>query len=196
VEVGAPVIPLAGRSSTSNWTELTADVWSVEGVEESASSDQAIRILRSALGKVSEIYLSDSESIVGPGPTIHLPAKLHHIAPGDVLSIPPNGRQVNVLWKASAVHNSILLTERCDNYCIMCSQPPKDRDDSYLYARARRIVDALPPDARSVALTGGEPTVDADSFLGLLRHIAMVAPALEVHVLSNGRKFADEAFTR
>lgn len=190
------MIPLMGRSSTSNWSELKADVWKVVESDQSAASAGLIRTARSEFGGVSEIHLSNSELSAGSGPTIHLPDKLHHIGPGDVLSISPNGQQVNVLWKASAVHNSILLTERCDNYCIMCSQPPKERDDSYLYERARRIVDALPADARSLALTGGEPTIDADSFLGLLRHISRIAPQLEVHVLSNGRKFADESFTR
>jgi His-Xaa-Ser system radical SAM maturase HxsC len=190
------MIPLLGRATTSNWADIAEDIWSVWHIEESSTPSRPFLMLQSASGTATDIYLSDSEAAVATRPTIHLPPKLRHIDQGDVLSISPNGRQIQVLWKATAVHNSILLTERCDNYCIMCSQPPKDRDDSYLYKRARKIVDSLPADARSVALTGGEPTVDAESFLELLHHIAAVAPELEVHVLSNGRRFADETFTR
>ena len=33
---------------------------------------------------------------------------------------------------STARQNSILLTERCDHYCLMCSQPPKTADDDQL----------------------------------------------------------------
>jgi His-Xaa-Ser system radical SAM maturase HxsC len=101
-----------------------------------------------------------------------------------------------VAWLASAGHNILLLTELCDNYCIMCSQPPKERDDSYLYGRAERVISALPPMARSVGFTGGEPTVSPAAFLRLLEHCGRVAPDLSVHVLSNGRRFSDPGFAR
>jgi hypothetical protein len=48
-----------------------------------------------------------------------------------------------VLWKNSARHDALLLTEQCGNYCLMCSQPPKDRDDSWLFDRARKVVSLL-----------------------------------------------------
>lgn len=196
MEVGARVIPLLGRATTSRWEGTTGDIWRVAAPGDVAHERVAIRIANDERLPLGHVYLSDDLSITGPGPTIHLPSTLRHIAPGDVISVSPDGSQVRVVWKATARHNSLLLTERCDNYCIMCSQPPKERGDSYLYARARRIVDALPPSAESVTLTGGEPTVDADAFLGLLRHIATTAPRLGVHILSNGRRFSDEEFTR
>ena len=189
------MISTSGRGTTSNWSPIVNDIWKVEGAESAGGSGVAIRIRNSEAVKSGGFYISDSESIVGPGPTIHLPANLRHVEPGDVISVSPDGHRINVVWKSSATHNSILLTERCDNYCIMCSQPPKDRDDSYLYVRAGKIVDALPEEARSIALTGGEPTVDGDSFLELLEHISVARPELAVHVLSNGRKFADPGFT-
>jgi His-Xaa-Ser system radical SAM maturase HxsC len=101
-----------------------------------------------------------------------------------------------VLWKNSARHNGLLLTEQCDNYCLMCSQPPKDRDDAWLFDRARKVISLLPQGARALSLTGGEPTLHADALLGLLEHCKQVAPGLSVHLLSNGRRFADPEFTR
>ena len=53
-----------------------------------------------------------------------------------------------MLWKNSAVHNGLLLTEQCDNYCLMCSQPPKDRDDSWLFHRAKKVISLLPEGAQ------------------------------------------------
>lgn len=107
-----------------------------------------------------------------------------------------DGSRVDVAWKRDARHNSLLLTERCNHYCIMCSQPPKEKDDAYLYQRAERIISALPPSAQHLGLTGGEPTLDAERFLHLLHHCASARPNLGVHVLSNGRQFANLDFAR
>ncbi len=78
----------------------------------------------------------------------------------------------------------------------MCSQPPKEREDSWLFDRARKVVSLLPEDARSLSLTGGEPTLHADALIELLEHCRRVAPELSIHLLSNGRRFADPAFAR
>jgi His-Xaa-Ser system radical SAM maturase HxsC len=127
---------------------------------------------------------------------LELPAELSHLVPGDIIGVADDGRRVSVLWKSTATHNSLLLTEQCDNYCLMCSQPPKDRDDAWLFGRARRIVSLLPPGPRELGLTGGEPALHADALIGLLEHCRDTAPELRLHLLSNGRRFADPAFAR
>ena len=73
-----------------------------------------------------------------PGPMLRLGPDLAHLDAGDIIHVPRDGRRVTVLWKNSARHNALLLTEQCDNYCLMCSQPPKDRNDVWLFDRARR----------------------------------------------------------
>ena len=131
-----------------------------------------------------------------PGPVLRLGPELAHLDAGDIIHVPEDGRRVTVLWKNSARHNGLLLTEQCDNYCLMCSQPPKDREDSWLFDRARKVISLLPEGARALSLTGGEPTLHADALIGLLEHCKRVAPGLSVHLLSNGRRFADPEFTR
>jgi His-Xaa-Ser system radical SAM maturase HxsC len=131
-----------------------------------------------------------------PGPVLGIGPELAHLDTGDIIHVPDDGRRVTVLWKNSARHNGLLLTEQCDNYCLMCSQPPKDRDDSWLFDRARKVISLLPEDVRDLSLTGGEPTLNADALIGLLEHCRRVAPGLSVHLLSNGRRFADPEFTR
>jgi His-Xaa-Ser system radical SAM maturase HxsC len=129
-----------------------------------------------------------------PGPVLGLGPELAHLDAGDIIHVPDDGHRITVLWKNSARHNALLLTEQCDNYCLMCSQPPKDRADSWLFDRARKVISLLPESARTLSLTGGEPTLNADAFIGLLEHCKRVAPGLSVHLLSNGRRFADPQF--
>jgi len=131
-----------------------------------------------------------------PGPVLKLGPELAHLSPGDIIHVPAGARRVTVLWKNSAGHNALLLTEQCDNYCLMCSQPPKERDDTWLFDRARKVISLLPAGTRSLSLTGGEPALHAGALIGLLEHCQQVAPELSIHLLSNGRRSADPAYAR
>jgi His-Xaa-Ser system radical SAM maturase HxsC len=131
-----------------------------------------------------------------PGPALLLPAELGHLGSDDIIAVDDLGTRIAVLWKSTANHSSLLLTEQCDNYCLMCSQPPKPWDDSWLYERAKRVISLLPPNAVGIGLTGGEPTLNAEALLDLLDHCRQVAPTLQLHLLSNGRRFADMDFAR
>jgi His-Xaa-Ser system radical SAM maturase HxsC len=64
-----------------------------------------------------------------------------------------------------------------------------------LFDRARKVITLLPGDAQALSLTGGEPTLHADALIGLLKHCKRVAPGLSVHLLTNGRRFAEPQFT-
>src|ERR1043165_6582314 len=70
-----------------------------------------------------DVYLrrhADTEG-VAHAPVVGLPETLHHLSPGDVISLTPDGTRIRVLWRHRSRQNSVLLTERCDHYCIMCS---------------------------------------------------------------------------
>src|SRR5258708_7360845 len=51
---------------------------------------------------------------------------------GDILRLHPVSGAMRCLYRTSALSNTILLTEQCNHYCLMCSQPPKTLDDSWL----------------------------------------------------------------
>ena len=125
-----------------------------------------------------------------------LPPELGHLVPGDIVNVTADGTKVRVLWRRDGWPNSILLTERCDNYCLMCSQPPRDVDDSWLLGRAHELIDMLPITTPQILFTGGEPTIYGKGFLDLMRFTLDRLPASEVHILTNGRKFSDESFAR
>ena len=189
---------LSGRTKPNGLpAKIHPDVWRVcQESENPADLPLACLITdEEIITPVHQLYLTLSPDIDVPGPTIQLPAELAHLTAGDIIGISSDGRRVTVLWKSTATHNSLLLTEQCDNYCLMCSQPPKNREDAWLFERAKRIVSLLPRSAHSMGLTGGEPTLHADAFIDLLEHCRSTTPWLQVHLLSNGRRFADLGFT-
>jgi His-Xaa-Ser system radical SAM maturase HxsC len=188
---------LSGRTMPKNLDGFVhPDVWRVCHGDETPSALPLACLMTDDKPFASgyRAYLTRSPESSAPGVTIQLPDELAHLAAGDIIGIAPDGRRVTVLWKGSATHNSLLLTEQCDNYCLMCSQPPKEREDSWLFERAKQIISLLPSSARSAGLTGGEPTLHADALIDLLEHCRDTVPWVELHLLSNGRRFADPDF--
>lgn len=133
-----------------------------------------------------ELPNSASCTVLGP--------EFAYLDDGDVIAL-GNGR-LRSLFRAASKHNSLLLTEQCNNYCLMCSQPPKQIDDRWLLDEAMEAVRLMPRETESLGITGGEPTLFGKGFIDLLRHVKNWLPRASLHVLSNGRSFADEAFTR
>jgi His-Xaa-Ser system radical SAM maturase HxsC len=198
--MGSALLKLTGRTETAGFTApIVGNVRRVCASEASAQTGTLACLVREGERPAPghDLYLiSEAPSPVLPGPAILLGPDLAHIGSGDIIHVAADGSRVTVLWKKSAVHNGLLLTEQCDNYCLMCSQPPKDRDDSWLFDRAIEVISLLPEGAHSLSLTGGEPTLHVDALIGLLEHCKRVAPRLSLHLLTNGRRFADPDFTR
>jgi His-Xaa-Ser system radical SAM maturase HxsC len=125
-----------------------------------------------------------------------LPPKFDYLAYGDVLGIWTDSGGIRTLYRRASRHNSFLVTERCNSYCLMCSQPPKDINDDWI---VDEILDALPlldQETAEIGFTGGEPTLLGDRFVEVLRRCKALLPKTGVHVLSNGRKFADPGLAR
>jgi His-Xaa-Ser system radical SAM maturase HxsC len=121
---------------------------------------------------------------------VRLPDGFAELGEGDVLRIQPETRRVRVLYRRSSRHNALLVTERCNNFCLMCSQPPKSVDDGWLLdeiADALPLIDSTTP---SLTFTGGEPLTEWRRFISLLDLTRDLLPNTAVHVLTNGRGFA------
>lgn len=114
----------------------------------------------------------------------------------DVVRLSANKEAIRVLFRKGASNNSILITEQCNHYCLMCSQPPKAIDDSYIIKEAFELIELIPKDTGEIGFTGGEPTLFKDMFLKLLEHTKNHLPSTSIHILSNGRSFKDLSFTR
>jgi len=127
-------------------------------------------------------------------PIILLPSELEYLAEDDVLSFDPENRAIRVLYRRNSPNNFLFVTERCDHYCLMCSQPPRDVDDSWLIDEMLAVLPLIHPDTRELGFTGGEPTLLGDRFINVLRTAKNYLPRTGLHILSNGRRFADIEF--
>ncbi len=128
-----------------------------------------------------------------PLPAIHAPPNLEYLRQGDVVALRPSG-VVNVLYRRTSLHNTILATERCNSLCLMCSQPPKARDDSYRVGETLRLLELIDPETQELGLSGGEPTLLGDSFFAIVEKAERCLPQTALHVLTNGRNFKDASF--
>ena len=130
------------------------------------------------------------------GPSIILPNEMAYLSGGDVLAVEVQRPAARVLYRRNSMHNSFLLTERCNHYCLMCSQPPKDVADDWIVDELLEAIPLLSPETAEVGFTGGEPTLLGERFLRLVTDMERHLPSTGLHILSNGRRFSDLAFTR
>ena len=121
-------------------------------------------------------------------PLVHSVHSLDYLENGDIVQIYPNGF-VRTLYRKNSSHNFLLVTEQCNSYCLMCSQPPKKIDDSDQLLALFQVIDLMDRDTKELGITGGEPTLFKDTFISLIRHCKEVLPKTALHVLTNGRMF-------
>ncbi|EJN39136.1 His-Xaa-Ser system radical SAM maturase HsxC [Pseudomonas sp. GM84] len=124
-----------------------------------------------------------------------LPNDYSYIGDNDVVRLSADRQRIRVLFRASSPHNSILITEQCNHYCLMCSQPPKVADDSWILDEVESLIPLIPKDTRELGFTGGEPTTNRERFLKIISLTKSYLPRTTIHILSNGRSFKDPAFT-
>jgi His-Xaa-Ser system radical SAM maturase HxsC len=113
---------------------------------------------------------------------------------GDVVLVDPERGRLDRLIRASSPHNTLLVTEQCDQLCIMCSQPPKkthvDRFDLLEQACL------LAPAGQTIGISGGEPMLHAPQLLRMIEKVLTARDDLGFHVLTNGQHFEREHVTR
>lgn len=113
------------------------------------------------------------------------------IAPGDVVRVREGSSLVSNLWRRGARTNSLFLTDRCNSRCLMCSQPPREEDDSWRIAELLAAIPLIDKTEAQLGLTGGEPTLLGDGLTAILSACGRELPDTHLHVLTNGRRFAD-----
>ncbi len=98
---------------------------------------------------------------------------------------------------ANSNDNTLFFTERCNNRCIMCCQPPTNASDidKYYLDNIKRIRTA-PKELPVIGITGGEPTLAGDKLISIIELIREELPNTDIHLLSNGRKFYDGDYAR
>lgn len=119
-----------------------------------------------------------------------------HLKPGHIVTIEPKSGTVLTVFRPESRHNVIFTTDRCNSNCLMCSQPPKDVDDSWRIKEHLRVLDLIATPPEFICITGGEPTLLGDDLITLLSQIKTKLPGTSVQMLTNGRAYANAIYAR
>jgi His-Xaa-Ser system radical SAM maturase HxsC len=124
---------------------------------------------------------------------VRLNSRFGHLGDGDVIGLDAVSGRLRVLYRRASKHNAFLVTERCNHYCLMCSQPPRNIDDGWILDEIAECIELIDPATETIGFTGGEPLLEWRRFITVLEAMRERLRETSVHVLTNGRAFsADE----
>src|SRR5712691_304135 len=78
----------------------------------------------------------------------------------------------------------------------MCSQPPRDVDDTWRVQEMLDTIALIDPTTPELGISGGEPTLLKDGFLQVVSACKERLPNTSLHVLSNGRLLRYGSFAK
>ena len=108
----------------------------------------------------------------------------------DILICSPSNNKVQRLIRANSRFNTLLITERCDQLCLMCSQPPRNTDDAWRFPLYKQAIKMAAPNSR-IILSGGEPTLYKNDLFNLLLDVGKDRSDISFHILTNGQHIND-----
>jgi His-Xaa-Ser system radical SAM maturase HxsC len=113
---------------------------------------------------------------------------------GDIVLIQTIGR-ITIVYQNNSNDNSLLVTQRCNCKCVMCPQLPTE-DDENMTPFNLDLIELIDKDAKSLAFTGGEPTLLKEDFLTLVAECKQKLPRTSLIVLTNGIAFEDSNYVK
>ena len=122
-----------------------------------------------------------------PLATFSVPGAHAETLAGDVVFVEPERGMLSRWLRRGSPHNTLLVTERCDQLCLMCSQPPR-KTHVDLFAHFREACELADPNT-VIGLSGGEPTLYKDELFALVDATLRCRPDLSFHILTNGQHF-------
>ena len=130
-------------------------------------------------------------------PFTHRLRESDHIREGDIVALDGISGHVRSLYRPYELHHHLFVTERCNSNCLMCSQPPKDKDDvEALTQRNLELINLIQEPPPYLTITGGEPTLLGENLFKLISQLKTSMPTTELHMLTNGRTFAFPEYAR
>lgn len=111
-----------------------------------------------------------------------------------IVKIEKNSIYFSIIPSSNA--HTLFFTNRCNHYCLMCSQPPTTDNDDYLIQDNMKIIELLDKDLPVLGISGGEPTLLANNFVKIIKKIREELPNTYIRVLTNGRAYTNEKFVK
>lgn len=121
----------------------------------------------------------------------YLSDELSYLASGDIVSVNSDIETMRVLYRRNSHQNFLLVTENCNNHCLMCSQPPRNINDRYIVNDVLTMIPMMDKDTMEIGITGGEPTLLGHDLVTIFKSFKNNLPNTALHVLTNGRNFID-----
>lgn len=115
---------------------------------------------------------------------------------GDIGTPLPERGEILVFYRETDQHHSIQLTNRCNSYCLMCSQPPTRQNDDWMAEEAIGIIKHIGVSPTVLGLSGGEPLLLGGRLREILDEIRLCHPSSRVDVLTNARLLADSKLSK
>lgn len=144
------------------------------------AAERTMTLVRDALADVHQLQR-----------VVALTAEPDALREGDVVRLSEGRRKAVVAYRASDRHHTLFVTNQCNSRCLMCSQPPTEQEDGWLYREAMETVSLIDSAPDVVGVTGGEPTLNAPRLRELLDHAHARWPATTIEVLTNARRLGD-----
>lgn len=117
---------------------------------------------------------------------------------GDVIEINSKRNSFKTLYKINSLDNIILTTNQCNNNCIMCpdSNGIRESRKNADINKLKLLVNLMDSKTKFVCITGGEPTLLKQDLFDLLEVCRKKLNNAEFIMLTNGRTFYYENYTR
>lgn len=114
----------------------------------------------------------------------------------DVVALSPGSATAHVVYRHADMHHVVFLTNRCNSYCLMCSQPPTKHDDSWLVEEALQLARHIKTSPAVLGMSGGEPLLIGPALRGVINVFREMHPLTHLEVLTNGRLLSDVGLGR
>lgn len=197
--------PLSAKVTFQGWTEPT--LLKVASLSDFAtytiSVERTLLDLRGEAGRRFEalqalpwggfLVNSPDQALLGR-PWLSIPSESEKVSSGDVIEILPTQAKIGIRYRRGGNGNVLFATERCNSFCLMCSQPPREVQDDWRVSQLCELIELIDKNENSLAISGGEPTLLGDGLLRVVAKCKDVLPQTHLHVLSNGRRFSEDGF--
>ena len=113
---------------------------------------------------------------------------------GDVVLVNPERSVGERIVRYQSTHNTLLVTEKCDQLCVMCSQPPKNYELD-LFHIYRDALEYAPLNA-IIGISGGESLLYKEQVFELIEQTSEQRSDLGFHILTNAQHLKHEDVPR